>query len=98
MAFDHGTIGLAFYHSTTKEMDHELPCKVSCDHCRTPIMDEGRNMVLLFPTLIKFESEEARQLFAPQSHIFYSQRVVDIPDGKTKWAGMDEKSVQMDLA
>ena len=30
-------------------------------------------------------------------HIFYDQRVVDIPDGKPKWKGLDEKSEQLDL-
>ncbi|KAK8090542.1 Mss4-like protein [Apiospora phragmitis] len=49
----------------------------------------GRNMVLLFPTLIKFAGQKERDLFNPKSHIFYSQRVVDIPDGKPKWAGLD---------
>ena len=28
-------------------------------------------------------------------HIFYSQRVVDIPDGTTKWAGLDGKSEKL---
>ena len=30
-------------------------------------------------------------------HIFYGQRVVDVPDGKPKWEGLDEKSEKMDL-
>ena len=42
---------------------HKLPCKVSCAYCRTPIMDEGRNMILLFPTLIDFETPEDRKNF-----------------------------------
>lgn len=29
-------------------------------------------------------------------HIFYPQRVVDIPDGKPKWTGLDKKSELMD--
>ncbi|KEZ44669.1 hypothetical protein SAPIO_CDS2742 [Scedosporium apiospermum] len=66
MAFDNGTSGLAFYRSATKTSAHDLPCKVSCKFCRTPIMDEGRNMALIFPTLIKFRSEEERQLFKPR--------------------------------
>ncbi len=28
-------------------------------------MDEGRNMILLFPTLINFKSEEDRKNFEP---------------------------------
>lgn len=42
-------------------------------------MDEGRNMILLFPTLIKFKSEEAKQKFKPHLHMFYKERVIDIP-------------------
>jgi len=55
-------------------------------------MDEGRNMILLFPTLIKFKSAEERKCFDISCHMFYSQRVVDIPDGKPKWTGMNDKS------
>lgn len=31
-----------------------------------------------------------------RSHIFYSKRMVEIPDGKPKWAGMDEASELLD--
>lgn len=66
MAFDKGTTGLAFYKSSTQMPEHDLPCKVSCSYCHTPIMDEGRNMVLLFPTLVHFKSAEERNLWKPQ--------------------------------
>lgn len=104
-------------------------------------MDEGRRMILLFPTLIDFNKipsandgdsngerseEDAQKLrdgFYPEyvrlavylpgpsnahhclaageetehadsreqssCHIFYSDRKVDIPDGKPKWKGLD---------
>lgn len=55
-------------------------------------MDEGRNMILLFPSLIKFKSDEERKKFAPECHMFYTQRVVDIPDGKPKWTGINGQS------
>lgn len=73
-------------------------------------MDEGRNMVLLFPTLLSFQDKIQRQNFEVQyvapdigfkdhvsdstsrCHIFYPHRVVDIRDGKPKWAGLDHKS------
>jgi hypothetical protein len=29
-------------------------------------------------------------------HIFYDKRCIDIPDGKTKWSGMDEESDLLD--
>ncbi|KAL0571512.1 hypothetical protein V5O48_010446 [Marasmius crinis-equi] len=89
LVFENGPDGLGFYHSADKKAHYDLPCKVSCEYCGSLIMDEGRNMVLLFPTLIKFRSQEERDRFSPECHIFYSQRVVDIPDGKPKWEGLD---------
>lgn len=55
-------------------------------------------MILLFPTLIDFKNAAERKKFAPQCHMFYPQRVVDIPDGKTKWTGIDQKSDVMENA
>ncbi|KAK6852363.1 hypothetical protein PG995_010914 [Apiospora arundinis] len=89
MMFEKGAEDLVFYQSESRHLSHDLPCKASCSYCRTPIMDEGRNMVLLFPTLIKFTGKKERDLFSPKCHIFYSQRVVDIPDGQPKWEGLD---------
>jgi hypothetical protein len=55
-------------------------------------MDEGRNMILLFPTLLEdINTKRGREAFKPQCHMFYSQRVVDIKDGVAKWSGMDDK-------
>jgi hypothetical protein len=97
MMFENGMENLAFYQSGKQVLGHDLPCKVSCTYCRTPIFDEGRRMVLLFPTLLKFEDKKARDLFYPECHIFYSQRCVDIPDGKPKWDGLDaDKSLLLD--
>ncbi|KAH8681093.1 Mss4-like protein [Xylariales sp. PMI_506] len=89
MLFERGIEGLSFYHSAEHTLGHELPCKVSCTYCRTPIMDEGRRMALIFPTLIKFENKAQRDMFYPDCHIFYAQRIVDILDGKPKWRSMD---------
>ncbi|KAI1138628.1 Mss4-like protein [Hypoxylon sp. FL0543] len=93
--FEKGAEGLAFYHSPDKTTVHRLPCKVSCAYCHSPIMDEGRNMVLMFPGIIKFSDAEHKKLFDPQCHIFYSQRVVDIHDGKPKWSRLDGQSELM---
>ncbi|MCJ1246851.1 hypothetical protein MMC30_004060 [Trapelia coarctata] len=91
--FTHGHHDLGWYDSAEKTTRHKLPCKVSCAYCRTPIMDEGRNMILLFPTLIKFNgNKENIAKFAPSCHMFYNQRVVDIPDGKPKWTGINDQS------
>jgi len=88
--FTHGHHDLAWYDSQEKTTRHKLPCKVTCAYCRTPIMDEGRNKILLYPTLIKFEKKEDRDHFAPQYHMFYDQRMVDIDDGLPKWSGMKD--------
>lgn len=93
IAFEHGVEHLAFYDASKKEAAHGLPCKVSCSHCGSRLMDEGRNMVLVFPSLLKFEGDEkVKDNFKPQMHIFYPQRVLDIVDGTPKWEKLDEKS------
>lgn len=63
--FTRGHHDLTWYDSQEKTTSHKLPCKVSCSYCRSPIMDEGRNMILLFPSLIKFKDDEAMKKFAP---------------------------------
>ena len=63
--FTAGAEQLVYWNPTAKSADYVLPCKVSCGKCRTPVMDEGRNMALLFPTLIQFPDREARKLFYP---------------------------------
>ncbi|KAI1446922.1 Mss4-like protein [Annulohypoxylon stygium] len=93
--FERGVEGLAFYHSPDKSTEHKLPCKVSCAFCHSPIMDEGRRMVLMFPGIVEFGDAERKKLFDPQCHIFYSQRVVDIHDGKPKWSKLDGSSELM---
>ncbi|RWA12730.1 hypothetical protein EKO27_g2377 [Xylaria grammica] len=87
--FENGAEGLAFYHAPSKGTHYELPVKVSCANCHSPIMDEGRNMVLMFPGIIKFRSAEDKGHFDPH------QRVVDLPDGKPKWVGLDKGSELM---
>ncbi|KAI0205219.1 Mss4-like protein [Astrocystis sublimbata] len=93
--FENGAEGLAFYHAPSKGTHYELPVKVSCAHCHAPIMDEGRNMVLMFPGIINFATPEDKKHFDPECHIFYGQRVVNLPDGKPKWSGLDKKSELM---
>lgn len=63
--FTAGAEALVFWNPTEKSGEYVLPCKVACGTCRAPVMDEGRNMVLLFPTLIQFPDREARRLFYP---------------------------------
>lgn len=92
--FTNGVHDLGWYDPTNKSTTHHLPCKVQCSFCRTPIMDEGRNMILLFPTLLEgINTKEAREIFKPTCHMFYKQRVVDFTDdGIVKWAGLDNQS------
>jgi hypothetical protein len=61
MRFDKGTSGLSFYAAREKNTKYQTPTKVSCSVCRTPIMDEGRNMCLLFPQLIDFSDSPEEQ-------------------------------------
>ncbi|RAL61579.1 hypothetical protein DID88_009618 [Monilinia fructigena] len=42
--------------------------------------------------LIKFKSQEEKGKFNPTCHMFYSQRLVDLPDGLPKWTGLNDKS------
>lgn len=52
-------------------------------------MDEGRNMILLFPTLIEgINTPEGREAFKATCHMFYPQRVVDVKDGLPKFEGL----------
>ena len=61
-------------------------------------MDEGRNMILLFPPLVKgISTEEGRAAFKPTCHMFYPQRVADFRgDGIVKWRGLDNSSDLLD--
>lgn len=88
--FTNGHDGLEWYDPTDKSIEHKLPCKVRCSFCHSPIMDEGRNMILLFPSLIKFKNDQQKIDFRPRCHMFYGQRVIDIPDGLPKWTGIND--------
>lgn len=65
--FTNGHHDLVWYDSGEKTTRHKLPCKITCSYCRSPIMDEGRNMILLYPTLIHFKgNKEDMKNFAPR--------------------------------
>ena len=49
-------------------------------------------MILLFPSLVHLKTKEAKEKFRPRCHMFYEQRVMDIPDGLPKWSGIDKES------
>lgn len=66
IAFIKGTDNLQFLNSGTDHPKHELPCKVRCKNCGSLIMDEGRNMILLFPTLLRMDKKERLKNFYPQ--------------------------------
>jgi hypothetical protein len=90
--FTRGHHELEWYDPSTKSVEHKLPCKVRCSFCHSPIMDEGRNMILLFPSLVHLKTDEAKRKFKPRCHMFYGQRVMDIPDGLPKWSGLSGES------
>ena len=89
--FKQGHHHLEWYDPTDKSIEHRLPCKVRCSYCHSPIMDEGRNMILLFPSLVQIP-EEDKVKWRPRCHMFYNQRVVDVPDGLPKWTGLNQDS------
>jgi len=90
--FTHGHHDLEWYDPTDKSIEHKLPCKVRCSFCHSPIMDEGRNMILLFPSLVHLKTDADKANFKPRCHMFYGQRVMDIPDGLPKWSGLNDAS------
>ncbi len=96
--FVNGIHDLGWYDPTSKTIQHHLPCKVSCAYCRTPIMDEGRNMILLFPTLIEgINTPKGRETFKPTCHMFYTSRATSFSgDGVVKWKGLDNSSDLID--
>lgn len=70
VSFNTGSCGLNFYSSSKDSQDYHTPTKVSCAFCHSLIMDEGRNVCLLFPQLIEFEGsveeqKKQRDLFKP---------------------------------
>ena len=58
VSFTKGVQGLGFYCSSNCSRQYEIPTKVSCTFCHTPIMDEGRNMCLLFPESIQVSPDD----------------------------------------
>lgn len=90
--FTEGSDQLIYWNPGEKSQEYILPCKISCKNCRTPIMDEGRNMLLLYPTLVHFKDLKHKRLFYPSCHIFYSRRAVDMLDGLPKFSKHKDES------
>ncbi|KAK9898407.1 hypothetical protein P389DRAFT_166905 [Cystobasidium minutum MCA 4210] len=86
---------LSFYRTEDQKTEHIPPCKLSCARCHSPIADEGRNMMLMYPSTFNFEKKEDRSPFLPDKHIFYAQRAIDVEDGTAKWEGMPDDSKQL---
>ncbi|KAK9829313.1 hypothetical protein WJX72_005152 [[Myrmecia] bisecta] len=87
---------LYFYNSGKKTVGHDLPAKMSCVECRSPIADEGRNMVIFYPATFHFERPKFPEAFQPSCHIFYGQRTVDVKDGKPKFEGHKDDSPKVE--
>jgi hypothetical protein len=86
--FVRGLDDLFFFNSERGRAEHLLPCKLSCNVCRTPIADEGRRMFLAFGPLFDFGfPARIPAAFEPSCHIFYGARVIDVDDGKPKYLG-----------
>ncbi|TCD66440.1 hypothetical protein EIP91_001377 [Steccherinum ochraceum] len=78
---------LHFFSTEKRTGEHYVPCKVSCDVCRSPLFDEGRNTVLAYPGSFVFKDGKVPMDFQPTAHIFYKERVMEVPDGIPKWSG-----------
>ena len=86
--FTRGVEHLYFFNSEINQPGHVLPCKLSCERCRSPIADEGRRMFLAFGPLFDFGTPpQVPVAFQPTCHIFYGSRVIDVDDGKPKYLG-----------
>ena len=86
--FVRGTDNVEFYSSEEGIPAHQLPCKVLCSKCHSPLADEGRNMWMAFPTQFSFRGRKVPDSFQVSCHIFYGQRPsgLNINDGKPKWS------------
>ncbi|CAO1622022.1 unnamed protein product [Sympodiomycopsis kandeliae] len=78
---------LDFYSTHRKHSEHDVPVKVSCTRCRSPLMDEGRNMIMAYPSSFNFPDGKVPSPFAPSCHIFYKEAIIEIDDGVPKWSG-----------
>ncbi|CAD6574154.1 MAG: hypothetical protein CYPHOPRED_005296 [Cyphobasidiales sp. Tagirdzhanova-0007] len=82
-----------FFTTDKKNSQHYVPCKISCDNCRSPLFDEGRNTVLCYPSAFSFGKDNpVPQDFKAKCHIFYGSRSVDMIDGLPKWSGHRDHS------
>jgi hypothetical protein len=91
--FVRGIEDLHFYQAESQTSGHGLPCKLSCQNCRSPIADEGRRMFMAFGPLFDFGfPPRVPPAFEPTCHIFYGARVIDIHDDLPKFLGHKESS------
>ena len=91
--FVRGVEHLHFYNAGAGRSEHVLPCKLSCELCRTPIADEGRRMFLAFGPLFDFGyPPRVPPAFRPTCHIFYGARVIDCDDDLPKYLGHKDGS------
>ncbi|CDU25619.1 uncharacterized protein SPSC_05790 [Sporisorium scitamineum] len=88
-------LNLDFFSTQEGHSEHSVPCKISCRNCRSPMADEGRNMVMAYPSSFVFKDNHVPAVFAPTAHIFYGERVMDLDDDIPKWAGHKNASEQL---
>lgn len=65
--FTNGGCNIKFYNNDTRSDVHELPCKVLCAKCNSPLADEGRNMFMVRSSLWQCISTNGR--FAKTWHL-----------------------------
>ncbi|KZV90567.1 hypothetical protein EXIGLDRAFT_676967 [Exidia glandulosa HHB12029] len=87
---------LVFYSATKHARVHDVPCKVSCGECGSHLFDEGRNMVLAFPSAFELPPGPLPEPLRSQMHICYGSRTADVLDGLPKWSGLNGESKRLD--
>lgn len=83
---------LDFFSTQQRDSEHNVPCKLSCRQCRSPLFDEGRRVVLAYPSSFSFKDRKVPKEFAPSCHIFYGESIIEIDDGIPKWSGHKDES------
>jgi len=49
----------------------------------------------MYPSLFDFDKKDDQVPWLPVQHVFYTNRSIEIEDGKTKWTGMQDSSEKM---
>lgn len=78
----------------------DLPSKLQCTHCGTWIADEGKNMIMAFPTLFEFVTGNGKPefpaSFLPTCHIFCATQALESNDGLARF--LDDRKTPVSVS